>query len=138
MVPGTVDGQPDRAVLDALLPKVEAALDVVETALGSGALGADPFGRVDAYLVPILFYVRNMPEGGPMIAARPYLSAYLDCSLARPSVWRRCRPRCRRAVTARARPRLSRARRRASDERPRFISPSSGVERMRSVSSGGR
>jgi glutathione S-transferase len=86
MVPGTVDGQPDRAVVEAVLPKVEAALDVVETALGSGAVGADPFGRVDAYLVPILFYVRNMPEGGPMIAARPHLSAYLDRSLARPSV----------------------------------------------------
>lgn len=84
--PSTVDGQPDRAVIEALLPKVEAALDVLETALGSGAIGADAFGRVDAYLVPILFYVRNMPEGGPMIAARPQLSAYLDRSLARPSV----------------------------------------------------
>ena len=84
--PGTVDGQPDRAVIEALLPKVEATLDVVETALGSGAVGADPFGRVDAYLVPILFYVRNMREGGPMIAARSHLSAYLDRSLARPSV----------------------------------------------------
>ena len=86
MFPGTVDGQPDRAVVEALLPKIGAALDVVETALGSGVVGTDPFGRVDAYLVPILFYVRNMPEGGPMIAARPHLSAYLDRSLARPSV----------------------------------------------------
>jgi glutathione S-transferase len=86
MFPGTADGQPDREVIDALLPKVEAALDVVETALGSGAVGADPFGRVDAYLVPILFYVRNMPEGGAMIAAKPHLSAYLDRSLTRPSV----------------------------------------------------
>lgn len=86
MLPGTVDGQPDRVAVDALLPKVEAALDVVETALESGAVGADPFGRVDAYLVPILFYVRTLPEGGPMIAARPQLSAYLDRSLARPSV----------------------------------------------------
>ena len=86
MFPGTVDGQPDRAVVEELLPKVGATLDVVEAALGSGAVGADPFGRVDAYLVPILFYVRNMPEGGPMIAARPQLSAYLDRSLARPSV----------------------------------------------------
>lgn len=86
MVPGTVDGRPDRAVVDALLPKVEAALDVLETALGSGAIGADPFGRVDAYLVPILFYVRSLPEGGPMIAARHQLNTYLDRSLARPSV----------------------------------------------------
>lgn len=86
MFPGTADGQPDRAAVEALLPNVEAALDVLETALGSGKIGAGPFGRVDAYLVPILFYVRNMPEGGPMIAARQHLTAYLDRSLARLSV----------------------------------------------------
>lgn len=84
--PGGADGQPDRAAIEALLPKIEGALDALETALGSGTIGSEPFGRVDAYLVPILFYVRNMPEGGPMIAARPQLAAYLDRSLARPSV----------------------------------------------------
>ena len=86
MRPGTVDGQPDRGVVEALLPRVGAALDVLEAALQSGAIGGDPFGRVDAYLVPILFYVRNLPEGGPMITARRHLSAYLDRALARPSV----------------------------------------------------
>jgi len=84
--PGGADGRPDRAAIDALLPKVEGALDVLETALSTGNLGSAPFGRVDAFLVPILFYVRNMPEGGPMIADRPLLAAYLDRSLARPSV----------------------------------------------------
>ncbi len=86
MFPGTADGQPDRAVLDSLLPKVEAALDVLEAALDSGEIGRDGFGRTDAYLVPMLFYVRTMPEGGSMIAARPQISSYLDRALARPSV----------------------------------------------------
>ena len=54
--------------------------------IGTGAIGQEPFGRVDAYLVPILFYTRLMPEGGAFIAARPHLSSYLDRPLARPSV----------------------------------------------------
>ena len=86
MFPGTADGAPDRAAIEALVPKVEAALDVLETALASGEIGGGPFERTDAYLVPILFYLRNMPEGGPMIAALPHLTGYLDRGLARPSV----------------------------------------------------
>ena len=97
MFPGTPDGQPDRAAIDALLPKVEAALDVLEDAVSSGAIGGEAFGRVDAYLVPILFYLRNMPEGGPMLAGRPRLTAYLDQSLARPSVQSTMPPPRRRA-----------------------------------------
>jgi glutathione S-transferase len=85
MFPKTADGQPDRAEIEALLPKVEAALDVLESALAAGKIGGT-FGRTDAYLVPILFYVRTTPEGGPMLAKRPGLSAYLNRSLARPSV----------------------------------------------------
>lgn len=53
-------------------------------------LGGDPpqrrVGRVDAYLVPILFYTRMFPEGGALMAARPHLSSYLGRSLSRPSV----------------------------------------------------
>jgi glutathione S-transferase len=85
MFPATADRQPDRTVIDALIPKVGSTLDVLESALASGEIGA-PFGRTDAYLVPILFYVRNTPAGGPMIAARRHLSAYLDRNRVRPSV----------------------------------------------------
>ena len=86
MFPGTTDGMPDRAAIGGLLPKVEAALDTLESAVASGEIGSDEFGRVDAYMVPILFYVRGKPEGGSMIAARPNLASYLDRNLARPSV----------------------------------------------------
>ncbi len=86
MFPATADGLPDRAVIEALLPKVEFALDALENALGSGDIGVEPFGRTDAYLVPILFYVRDTREGGRMIATRPHLSAYLHRNLLRPSV----------------------------------------------------
>ena len=86
MFPATADGRPDRAAIDALLPKVEAALNTLERALASGEIGGETFGRTDAYLVPILFYVRNTPEGGSMIAARPHLSGYLARNFTRPSV----------------------------------------------------
>lgn len=86
LLPAGPAGQPDRAAIDAIQPKVEAMLDVLEAALGSGELGREPFGRVDAYLVPILFYTRMFPEGGALMAARPHLSSYLGRSLSRPSV----------------------------------------------------
>ena len=68
------------------MPKVAQALDVLERGLSDGALGSEPFGRTDAYLVPILFYMRGTPEAGPMLAARGALSRYLDAQLQRPSV----------------------------------------------------
>ena len=86
MFPQTGDGAPDRAAIDALLPRVETALDVLEAAIASGKVGGAQFGRSDAYLIPIVFYVRNTPEGGAMIARRPHLTAYLERALARASV----------------------------------------------------
>ena len=84
--PTGVGGEPDRAAIEALIPKIEAMLDVLEDAFEAANLGREPFGRVDAYLVPILFYTNMMPEGAALIAARPQLSSYLERGLARPSV----------------------------------------------------
>jgi glutathione S-transferase len=84
--PTGANGEPDRTQIDQLLPQVEAQLDILEAAIASGDVGGGPFGRVDAYLVPILFYVRTFPEGGSMIAARPRLASYLERGLSRPSV----------------------------------------------------
>lgn len=84
--PTGADGGPDHAVIEALIPKITRVLDVLEAALENDKLGNASFGRVDAYLVPILFYTNTMTEGGTLIGARPRLSSYLACSLARPSV----------------------------------------------------
>lgn len=86
LLPAGAGGQPDRAAIEAAMPRMTAILDVLESALVTGDLGREPFGRVDAYLVPILFYTNMMPEGAALIAARPLLSAYLARGLARPSV----------------------------------------------------
>jgi len=86
MFPATEDGQPDRVLIEALAPKVEAALDVLDKAVSAGEIGGEGIERVDAYLVPILFYLSNTPAGGNMIAARSKLSEYLARRLAQPSV----------------------------------------------------
>lgn len=86
MFPGTPDNQPDPARIDTLLPEVVKILDMLETALANGQIGGAAFGRVDAYLVPILFYCRTTPVGAELIGARPQVSAYLDRQIARDSV----------------------------------------------------
>lgn len=84
--PTGVGGGPDLAAIEALMPRMTSVLDVLEQALAAGNLGQGQFGRVDAYLVPILFCANMMPEGAARIAARPLLSSYLESGLARPSV----------------------------------------------------
>jgi glutathione S-transferase len=84
MFPGTPDGAPDRARIEGLLEEVQSALNALERFIEEEPDRA--FGRVDAYLFPILFYLRNAPEGGTMLAARPALAAYLDRHMKRPSV----------------------------------------------------
>jgi glutathione S-transferase len=84
LFPGTPDGQPDQERIQGLLGSVEGALNSIEKFLGEAP--DRPFGRVDAYLFPILFYLRNTPEGGSMIAERPGLASYLAQHEGRASV----------------------------------------------------
>jgi glutathione S-transferase len=86
LFPATADGKPDRVAIDSLLPRVEGILDALEYAIAAGEIGSEPFGRPDLYLVPILHYVRNTPEGSSMIATRPHLHGYLARNITRPSV----------------------------------------------------
>jgi glutathione S-transferase len=84
--PGTPDRSPDRARIDAALPEVERHLDILNRAVAGGHVAGDAFTLADANLVPILFYIRRMPEAGTMIRARPALDAYVSCHIERPSV----------------------------------------------------
>lgn len=85
--PGTPDGSPNRAVIDAALPKMEAQIAMLETAVApTGFLAGAGFTLADAYLVPILFYLSKTPESSAMLAKAPALSAYLGRMLAHPSI----------------------------------------------------
>ena len=85
--PSTPDKSPDRALIDAALPKVEKALDLLERAVApTGHLVGDTFTLADAFILPILHYMLKLPESAALIAKRPALAAYAERHLARPSV----------------------------------------------------
>jgi glutathione S-transferase len=86
LFPGTPDGRPDPAKVAATLPAMERYLAVLDGALAGGFAGGAAFTLADAYLVPILYWLRGLPEAGPRIVAARHLSPYLDRMLARPAV----------------------------------------------------
>jgi glutathione S-transferase len=85
--PGTPDGTPNRAGIDAALPKMAPLFAVLDTAVAkTGHLVGDRFSLADAYLTPILYYMGKMPESIALLGKTAHLKSYLDRQLARPSV----------------------------------------------------
>jgi glutathione S-transferase len=85
--PRTDDGGPDRARIAETLPTVEKYLALFEGMLEDGDyLVGDAFTLADAYLAPILFYLKSTPESGAIIAKSRTLSAYIERCDARPSM----------------------------------------------------
>jgi len=79
-------GKPDEAMIKAAWPKVDYQLGVFDgTVKDQAYLAGSALSLADLFLVPILFYVRMQPEGGPMLAKRKALSAWLDRMATRPS-----------------------------------------------------
>jgi glutathione S-transferase len=84
--PNTPDGSPDRAAIDAALPKMEQHFALLDRAVaGSGYLVGDAFTLADINLLPILFYMNKMPESGAMLRRATNLDAYFQRHMARPS-----------------------------------------------------
>lgn len=84
--PKGADGSPDRKLIDAIVPAVKQEIDLLDRAVAkSGFLAGDSFTFADVNLMPILAYLKNMPEAGSAIAAAKSLSAYYDRLAARPS-----------------------------------------------------
>ena len=85
--PGTADGSPDRARIDAALPKMEPQFAVLDRAIAkTGYLVGESFTLADAYLTPTLYYMGRQPESSAMLGKCAALGAYLDRNMARPSV----------------------------------------------------
>jgi glutathione S-transferase len=79
LFPKTADKQPDRAAIDAMQEELAREIDVLDTALAkTGHLVGDKLTIADIYLLPILSYVRQTPEGGVLIAKAKNLSAFYD------------------------------------------------------------
>lgn len=85
--PKSPDGGPDRARIEPILQAVEAQIAFLDQAVEPTAhLIGETFTLADAYLIPILFYMRELPESRGMLTRCKHLSAYLDRHLQRPSV----------------------------------------------------
>jgi glutathione S-transferase len=83
---GLPDGAPDRAKIDAVMPAMRQMFALLDHELGSRAyLAGDSFTLADAFLLPTMHYMRQMPESGEMVKASPHLSAWFDRVVARPS-----------------------------------------------------
>jgi glutathione S-transferase len=84
--PGTPDNSPDRARIDAALPKMEPLFDMLDRATASGHLAGGDFTLADMVLMPILYYMTKPPESAAMFNKRGSLKAYYDRHIARKSV----------------------------------------------------
>lgn len=79
------DGKPDRGRIDGAVEKMKAQIGVLDKATASGHLVGNGFTLADVYLMPILFYVKNFPEGDELMRSAKNVSAYFERHSKRPS-----------------------------------------------------
>src|ERR1700675_268618 len=83
--PRTPDGKPDRKAIDAVTPAVRNQIGVLNKAVAStGYLAGDQFSFADINLLPILYYVRQLPEAAEAFSAARHLAGYYERHAARP------------------------------------------------------
>ena len=86
IAPKTADGAPDREAIDAVMPAVREQIGVLDKAVArTGYLVGEQFTFADINLLPILYRVRQVPEGAEALAATTHLARYYDRHAARPS-----------------------------------------------------
>jgi glutathione S-transferase len=86
IAPGTADGTPNRAAIDAVIPDVCAQVGVLDKAVAkTGHLAGEEFTFADINLMPILHRLGQFPEGAEALAAAPHLARYYERHAARPS-----------------------------------------------------
>jgi glutathione S-transferase len=89
----TPDGTPDRAAIEAVMPTVREQLAVLDKAVArTGHLVDDQFTFADINLLPILYRVRQAPEGAQALAGATHLASYYDRHALRPSFQRTIPP----------------------------------------------
>ena len=84
--PKTADGAPNRAIIDAVLPKVREQLGMLDQAVAAEShLAGDRLTLADMFILPILHYLKLLPESGQMLAQQTPLGRYLDTHATRAS-----------------------------------------------------
>ncbi|HMJ98458.1 MAG TPA: glutathione S-transferase family protein [Reyranella sp.] len=93
IAPKTADGRPDRAAIEAVMPAVREQIGVLDKAVArTGYLVDEQFTFADINLLPILYRVRQAPEGADALVAATHLARYYDRHAARPSFMRTTPP----------------------------------------------
>jgi len=93
IAPKTSDGKPDREAIEAVMPAVREQLGILDRAVAkTGHLVEDLFTFADINLLPILYRLRQAPEGREALAAATDLGRYYDKHAARPSFSRTIPP----------------------------------------------
>jgi glutathione S-transferase len=91
--PRTADGKPDRAAINAIVPKVREQLALLDRAVaGTGYVVGDGLTLADIFVLPMLHHLKLMPESGPMLAPSTHLGRYVETHAARPSYVRTIPP----------------------------------------------
>jgi len=75
-----LQGQPvDEAKCSAATPRAAHALGVIDTALTDQAfLSGDGISLADIFLLPIIYYFRQLPEGIEMLPSLPHLETWYE------------------------------------------------------------
>lgn len=85
--PGTPDGKPDRAAIDAALSLMPTQFSMLDRTVGTtGYLVGDAFTLADAYLLPILFFMTKLPESAEMLTNLTSLRSYFERHFNRASI----------------------------------------------------
>jgi glutathione S-transferase len=84
--PQTADKSRDRAAIDGVLPELRKQLALLDRAVApTGHLAGDRFTYADINLMPILYYLQMLPEGGAAINETKALAPYYERHAVRPS-----------------------------------------------------
>jgi len=91
--PRTADGKPNRATIDAVLPNVREQLALLDNTVAlTGFLVGDRLTLADLFVLPILYYLKRLPESGQMLDPSTPLGHYHETHAARPSYVRTIPP----------------------------------------------
>jgi glutathione S-transferase len=83
---GLPDGAPDRTRIEGALPKLREYFAILGRELADRPyLGGGEFTLADAFLLPLMHYMRLMPESGEMVRASAHVGAWFDRVSARRS-----------------------------------------------------
>lgn len=78
-------GQPDRAAIEAALPKLEHDLGVLDRALAGQPWLAGSFSLADILVAPVITTIAPLPEGGRLVDRCANLRRWLTAMEQRPS-----------------------------------------------------